>query len=51
MYYTVHITSDAHEGGTHMTPKEMVDRINQLLDQASMRQLELILEVIQVVLK
>lgn len=34
-----------------MTPKEMVDRINQLLDQASMRQLELILEVIQVVLK
>lgn len=34
-----------------MTPKEMIERINQLLKQANPRQLELILRMIQVVLK
>lgn len=34
-----------------MTPKEIIDRINQLLDQANKRQLDLILRMIQVVLK
>lgn len=34
-----------------MTPKEIIDRINQLLEHASDRQLELILQMIEVVLK
>lgn len=34
-----------------MTPKEIIDRINQLLTQANKRQLELILRMVQVVLK
>lgn len=34
-----------------MTPKEMIDRINQLLSKANPRQLDLIFRMIQVVLK
>lgn len=34
-----------------MTPKEMIDRINQLLDHANDRQLELILEIVEALLK
>lgn len=34
-----------------MTPKEIIDRINQLLDHANDRQLELILDMVEAVLK
>ena len=34
-----------------MTPKEMINRINQLLAQANTRQLELIYGIIQDILK
>lgn len=34
-----------------MTPKEIIDRINQLLDHANKRQLELIHGIIQDILK
>lgn len=34
-----------------MTPKEIIDQINQLLAKANKRQLNLILRMIQVVLK
>ena len=34
-----------------MIPKEIIERINQLLAQANARQLELILRMIKVVLK
>lgn len=34
-----------------MTPKEIIDRINQLLTQANKRQLELIHGIIQDILK
>lgn len=34
-----------------MTPKEMINRINQLLAQANIRQLELIYGIIQDILK
>lgn len=34
-----------------MTIREISDRINQLLDQANKRQLELILRMVQAVLK
>ena len=34
-----------------MTPKEIIDRINQLLAQANTRQLELIQGIIQDILK
>lgn len=34
-----------------MIPKEIIDRINQLLAQANARQLELILRMIKVILK
>lgn len=34
-----------------MTPKEMIDQIIQLLDHANDRQLELILEMVETVLK
>lgn len=34
-----------------MTPKEMIDNINQLLGEASIQQLELIQAIIQDILK
>lgn len=34
-----------------MTPKTLIDRINSLLDKASARQLELILRIIQAIIK
>lgn len=34
-----------------MTPREIIDQINQLLTQANTRQLELILRMVRVVLK
>lgn len=34
-----------------MTPREITDHINQLLAQANIRQLKLILRMVQVVLK
>ena len=34
-----------------MTPKEMIDQIIQLLDHANDRQLELILEMVEALLK
>lgn len=34
-----------------MTPKEIIDRINKLLEQANKRQLELIYGIIQDILK
>lgn len=38
-------------GGRYMTPKEIIEHINQLLDNASARQLELILRIVQAILK
>lgn len=34
-----------------MTPQEIIDQIDQLLDEANTRQLELILRMVRVVLK
>lgn len=34
-----------------MTPKEIIDRINQLLAQANTRQIELIFRIVQAILK
>lgn len=45
------LTPATREEGAYMTPKEMIDRINQLLAQANARQLELICRIVQAVIK